>query len=98
MEYYRGINKNEGVLHVLIENGPPNIVLSRNVINSVNSLHKKGGERGDWVAQSFKHPSFGFGSGHDLTVLEIEPHVGLCAGIVGSAWDSLCLSLLFFFF
>ena len=41
-----------------------------------------------WVAQSFKHPTFDFSSGHDLTVWEIEPHVGLCADNTGTAWDS----------
>ena len=32
--------------------------------------------RGAWVAQSVEHPT---GSGHDLTVREFEPRVGLCA-------------------
>jgi len=32
------------------------------------------------VAQSVKHPTLGFGSGHDLTHDRgIEPRVGLCA-------------------
>ena len=35
--------------------------------------------RGAWVAQSVKHLTLGFGSGHDLTVCGFEPHVGLCA-------------------
>ena len=30
-----------------------------------------------------------FSSGHDLTVHEIEPHVGLCAHRVEPAWNSL---------
>ena len=34
---------------------------------------------GTWVAQSVMHPTLGFGSGHDLTVGELEPRVGLCA-------------------
>ena len=29
--------------------------------------------RGAWVAQSVKHPALDFGSGHDLTVHELEP-------------------------
>ena len=37
------------------------------------------GERGAWVAQSVEWPTLDFGSGHDLTVCEFEPHVGLCA-------------------
>ena len=28
-----------------------------------------------------------FGSGHELTVCGIEPHVGLCAGGMEPAWD-----------
>ena len=35
---------------------------------------------GAWVAQSVKYPTLGLGSGHDLTVRGIEPHVGLHAG------------------
>ena len=34
---------------------------------------------GAWVAQLVKHPTLRFGSGRDLTVCEIEPHLGLCA-------------------
>ena len=30
-----------------------------------------------------------FGSGHDLAVCDIEPHVGLHADSVEPAWDSL---------
>ena len=43
--------------------------------------------RGAWVAQSVKQPTLGFGSDHDLTVCELEPHVGLCADSKESAWD-----------
>ena len=43
------------------------------------SSHFKGeSERGAWVAQSIKPPIPGFGSGHDLTVSEFEPCIGLC--------------------
>ena len=35
--------------------------------------------RGAWVAHSVKCPTLDFSSGHDLTVREFEPHVGLCA-------------------
>ena len=34
--------------------------------------------RGAWVVQSIKHPTLDFGSGHDLTISEIEPCTGLC--------------------
>ena len=40
---------------------------------------------GTWVAQSVKRLTLGFGLGHDLTF------VGLCAGSVAPAWDSLSL-------
>ena len=33
--------------------------------------------QGAWVAQLVKHPTLDFSSGHDLTVCETEPHVGL---------------------
>ena len=45
------------------------------------------------MAQTVKHPALDFGSGHDLTVCEFEPHVGLCADSVEPAWDSLSPSL-----
>ena len=41
------------------------------------------------MAQSVKHLTLGFSSGHDLTVHEFEPRVGLCANSVKPAWDSL---------
>ena len=45
------------------------------------------------MAQSVKHLTLDFGSGHDLTVRDIEPHVGLCADLKEPAWDSLSLFL-----
>ena len=45
------------------------------------------------MAQSVKHPTLDFGSGHDLTVREFEPDVGICADSVEPAWDSLSPSL-----
>ena len=45
--------------------------------------------QGTWAAQSVKHLTIGFSSGHDLTVLEFKPHIGLCADSVEPAWDSL---------
>ena len=35
------------------------------------------GSGGAWVAQLVKRPTVDLGSGHDLTVDEFEPHVGL---------------------
>ena len=46
-------------------------------------------ERGTWEAQSVKHPTLGFASGHDLTVREVEPHFGHCVDSAEPAWDSL---------
>ena len=43
--------------------------------------HLKHAFRGTWVAQSVKHLALDFGSGHDLTVHEFEPHVGLHATV-----------------
>ena len=48
---------------------------------------------GTWVAQSVKHLTSDFGSGHDLTIRGIELHVGLCTDSVEPAWDSLSPSL-----
>ena len=49
--------------------------------------------RGAWVAQLVKHQTLDFSSGHDLTVHEFKPHIGLCADTAGPAWDSLSCSL-----
>ena len=43
--------------------------------------------RDTWVAQSVERPTPDFGSGHDLTVHEIEP----CADSTEAAWDPLSL-------
>ena len=42
---------------------------------------------------SVKRLALDFGSGHGLTVREFEPRVGLCAGGVDPAWDSLSPSV-----
>ena len=44
------------------------------------------------MAQLVKCPNLDLGSGHDLTVCEVEPHIGLCAN-TEPAWDSVSLSL-----
>ena len=41
------------------------------------------------MAQLVKHPTLDFGSGHDLMVGELEPHIRLCADSEEPAWDSL---------
>ena len=50
--------------------------------------------RDAWVAQSVKQRTLDFGSGHDLTVSDFKPRMGLCADGAQPAWDSLspCLS------
>ena len=50
-------------------------------------------KRGTWVAQTVKHLTFDFDSGHDLKVREFEPCIGLCANSVEPAWERLSLSL-----
>ena len=54
---------------------------------------KKQETRGTWVAQSIKRQALDFGSGHDLLVPGFELHIGLCAGDVGPAQNSLSLLL-----
>ena len=45
------------------------------------------------MAQSVRHLTLDFGSGHDLTVHEIEPRVGLCIDRTEPAWNPLSLPL-----
>ena len=49
--------------------------------------------RGTWVVQSVKAPTLDFSSGLDLMVCELKPCLGLSAGSVEPAWDSLSPSL-----
>ena len=49
--------------------------------------------QGGWGAQWVKYPTLGFCSGHDLTVPEFEPRMGLCTDSLEPAWDSLSLPL-----
>ena len=46
---------------------------------------KSRNSKGAWVAQSVKWLTLDFSSGHDLTVPEIEPHIGLCADSIEPA-------------
>ena len=46
-----------------------------------------------WMALLVKRPTLDFRLGHDLTLHEIDPHIGLCADSVEPAWDSLSPSL-----
>ena len=63
-------------------------------------LHNSHGILSTWEAQLVKLLTLGFVSGHDLTVLGVEPCVRLCAVSLNSvfvsaepAWDSPSLSL-----
>ena len=52
------------------------------------------GAPGGWVgAQSVKHLTLDFVSGHDLKVCEFEPHLRLHADSMEPAYDSLSLSI-----
>ena len=46
------------------------------------------------MAQSVERPTLVFGSGHDLIVCQLEPHFGLGADSIETAWDSLSPSQL----
>ena len=48
---------------------------------------------GTWVAQLVKPLTLDLGSGHDLTVGEIEPCIGLCTNSMEPAWSSLSPSV-----
>ena len=48
---------------------------------------------GAWVTQSVERLTLDFGSGHDLIVREIEPHIRFHADGAEPAWDSLSPSL-----
>ena len=45
--------------------------------------------RGAWVVQSVQRLTLDFGSGHDVTVRGIEPHIRLHTDSREPAWDSL---------
>ena len=45
--------------------------------------------QGAWLAQSVKHLTLDLGSGHDLTVREFKPHIGLHTDGAEPAWDSV---------
>ena len=62
-------------------------------INITWKLLKNAESRGAWVAQSPKHLTLDFGSGHALMVREFKPCVGFRADNAEAAWDSLSPSL-----
>ena len=66
--------------------------VSRGKFVALKCINRKK-KRGTWVAQLVKHPTLGFGSGHDLMVCGFGPHIGLCADGTELAWDSVSLSL-----
>ena len=48
-------------------------------------------KQGTWVAQSVRHITLDFGSGHDLMVRQFKPLMGLFTA--EATWDSLSPSL-----
>ena len=63
----------------------------RTLLQQTENINKETNYRDAWVAQSVKHPTLGFSSGHDLTVCGFELHVGLCADRAESASAPLSL-------
>ena len=53
------------------------IIMNQYPNKEIGSEDRKHRERSAWVAQSVEHPTLGFGSGHDLTIREFEPHIRL---------------------
>ena len=49
--------------------------------------------QGTWMAQSVKHLTLDFNSGHDLMVCEFKAHIRLHADSTEPAWDLLSPSL-----
>ena len=45
--------------------------------------------KGTWVAQSVKHPTLDFDSGHELILHWIKPHAGLRADSTEPAWKEI---------
>ena len=62
--------------------------LSESVYLSLKELFQ-----GTWVAPLVKHLTLDFGSAHDLTVREFEPHIRLLADSLEPALDSVSPSL-----
>ena len=62
------------------------------VYRQVMSPFKNVATRGTWGAQSVECLALDFGSGHDLVVRGLEPHLGLYAGSAEPAWDPPSLS------
>ena len=56
-------------------------------------LFKSCFSRGTWVVELVKQLTPDFGSGYDLTVRDIKPHIRLCADSAELTWDSLFPSL-----
>ena len=76
---------------------PVTLLITPAVVTGVNKrkynmgCFKTDKPMGAWVDQLVKHLTFG--SGHDLTIYEFEPHIRLCTHSMETAWDSLSPSL-----
>ena len=98
---YFGINAFLGSFHndmillvicCFITNYPPNRDTNRQTF-IISQVLRARNSRGTWVAQPVERPTLDFGSGHDLTVREIEPRIRLCADSADSLLGLLCLPL-----
>ena len=65
------------------------------VVIIILCLHRKYGPDswGPWAAHWVKHLTLDLGSGRDLTLHEMELHIGPYAGRAEPAWDSHSVSL-----
>ena len=77
-----------------IDGKPLDIILAMIFwIHDTQSNGNKSKNGSAWGAQSAELLTLDFGSGHDLTVREFKPRVGLCTDNAEPAWNSLSLSL-----
>ena len=59
------------------------------IIHDPNKIYYLEAKEGTWGAQSVERPTLGLSSGHDFTVGEFEPCIGLCADISAPTWGSV---------
>ena len=52
--------------------------------SSLRIVDRIGNNRGTWVAQSVKHQTLGFSSGHDFRVLGSSPGLGFAISVVSA--------------
>ena len=62
-------------------------------MTGAEKIFKNTQTKGTWMAQSIKHPTLDFHSGHDLMVCKFKPCIGLRADGAEPTLDSLSPSL-----